>query len=207
MPSREEKRFAAMVCAALALWILAGSFVHPATVALAAVGLMLATRVLGWQDVTGHRPAWDMLVRLATLVTLADGLSRTGFLAWFAHGVSHQLVGLPPLVAMTGLVALYFVSHYLFATTTAHATAVMPIVLGVGLATPAIPALPFAMLLAFSHGLMGVISPYATGPAPVFHGSGFLPGPLFWRLGAVFGALFLGALLLLGTPAVLLLGR
>jgi L-tartrate/succinate antiporter len=124
---------------------------------------------------------------------------------WFAHGLGRQLGGLSPTAATAGLVAVYYVSHYLFATTTAHATAVLPVMLSVGLAIPGLPMAAFATLLALSHGIMGVISPYATGPAPVYHGSGYLPSAAFWRLGAAFGAVFLGALLLLGLPAALAL--
>jgi L-tartrate/succinate antiporter len=146
-----------------------------------------------------------MLFRLGTLVALADGLTRTGFVGWFAGGVARHLAGLHPTAAAVALVAVYFMSHYLFATTTAHATAVLPVMLGVGLAVPGLPMGAFAMLLAFSHGLMGVLSPYATGPAPVYHGSGYLPTAAFWRLGAIFGAVFLAFLLLVGLPAALAL--
>jgi L-tartrate/succinate antiporter len=171
------------------------------------MALMLLTRVVTWEEMAGHGPAWDMLLRLALLVTMADGLSRTGFVGWLAHGLGRQLSGLPPTAATAGLVAAYYLSHYLFATTTAHATAVLPVMLGVGLAIPGLPVEAFATLLALSHGVMGVISPYATGPAPVYHGSGYLPSATFWRLGAAFGSVFLGALLLLGLPAALALGR
>jgi hypothetical protein len=123
------------------------------------------------------------------------------------HGLGRQLSGLPPAVAAAGLVAAYYLSHYLFATTTAHATAIFPVMLGVGLAIPGLAIGPFAMLLAVSHGLMGVLSPYATGPAPVYNGSGYLPSATFWRLGAAFGAVFLAALLLLGLPAAAALWR
>jgi L-tartrate/succinate antiporter len=53
------------------------------------------------------------------------------------------------------------------------------------------------MLLAFSLGLMGVLTPYASGPAAVYFGSGYLPRKDFWQLGAIFGVIFLGTLLLL----------
>jgi len=49
-------------------------------------------------------------------------------------------------------------------------------------------------------GLMGIICPYATGPSPVYYGSGYLPSGDYWRLGAIFGVIFLGVLLLVGTP-------
>jgi len=205
--SRREIAFALLLGGALALWILGSSLIHPTAVALVVMALMLLLRVVSWQEMAGHGPAWDMLMRLALLVTMADGLTRTGFVGWFAGGLGRQLSGLPPTAAVAGLVAAYYLSHYLFATTTAHATAVLPVMLSVGLAIPGLPMEAFATLLALSHGIMGVISPYATGPAPVYHGSGYLPSSAFWRLGAVFGAVFLGALLLLGLPAALALWR
>ena len=60
------------------------------------------------------------------------------------------------------------------------------------------PLRTLGLLLAFSLGLMGVITPYATGPAPVYYGSGFVPRGDFWRLGALCGALFLASLLGVG---------
>jgi L-tartrate/succinate antiporter len=205
--SRSELVFAALVCGALVLWILGDTVLHPAAVAFLVMALMLVTGVVTWEEMIRHAPAWDMLLRLALLVTLADGLGRTGFVGWLAGAAGRQLSGLPPTAAAAGLVAAYFLSHYLFATTTAHATAVLPVMLAVGLGIPGLPVAAFATLLALSHGLMGVISPYATGPAPVYHGSGYLPSADFWRLGSAFGAVFLAALLVLGLPAALVLSR
>lgn len=205
--ARRELVFAALVGAALAAWILAGALLHPTGVAFAVMALMLVLRVVTWDEMAAHAPAWDMLARLAFLVTMADGLSRTGFVAWAAQAAGRGLAGLAPSAAATGLVVAYFLSHYLFATTTAHAVAVYPVMLSVGLTIPGLPVPAFATVLALSHGIMGVLSPYATGPAPVYHGSGYLPSALFWRLGSVFGALFLATLLLLGFPAALAVWR
>jgi di/tricarboxylate transporter len=33
---------------------------------------------------------------------------------------------------------------------------------------------------------MGIITPYGTGPSPVYYGSGYLPSVEFWKFGAVF---------------------
>jgi di/tricarboxylate transporter len=43
---------------------------------------------------------------------------------------------------------------------------------------------------------MGIITPYATGPAPIYFGSGYILRKDFWTLGLVFGAIFLFALLI-----------
>lgn len=90
----------------------------------------------------------------------------------------------------------------MFASLTAHTTAVLPVILATGAAVPGMPVRDFVLLLSFSLGLMGVITPYATGPAPVYFGCGFLPRRDFWLLGAVFGLIFLGALLLIGIPVL-----
>jgi L-tartrate/succinate antiporter len=50
---------------------------------------------------------------------------------------------------------------------------------------------------------MGGITPYATGPAPVYFGSGFIPRKHFWILGFVFGLIFLAVLLGVGLPFLL----
>ena len=44
-----------------------------------------------------------------------------------------------------------------------------------------------ALMLGLTQGLMGVLTPYATGPAPVYASSGYLPSADFWRLGTLFG--------------------
>jgi citrate:succinate antiporter/L-tartrate/succinate antiporter len=134
------------------------------------------------------------------LVTLANGLNSVGFVRWFADLASAPLKGLDPLMAMAMLAALFFFIHYFFASLSAHTAAVLPVVLAVGMKIPGIPLLPFALLLVYSLGLMGVITPYATGPSPIYYGSGYISRTDFWRLGLIFGLLFIIGLLVIGIP-------
>jgi L-tartrate/succinate antiporter len=194
---------AALVLAALGLWIFGKSFVDPTTVAILVICAMIITGVVKWDDVVGNKQAWNVLVWFATLVTLADGLNKVGFVAWFANGAASMLAGLSPIAVVLLLTALFFLVHYLFASSTAHTTAVLPVVLAAGAAIPGIPVKAFALALCFSLGLMGVISPYATGPAPVWYGSGFVPRGDFWKLGLGYGLAFLGVLLVIGVPYLL----
>jgi L-tartrate/succinate antiporter len=204
--SRSEIGMAALVILALGLWILGRDLLDATTVALVVISLMVMGRIVDWDDIVGNKPAWNVLVWFATLVTLADGLARVGFVGWFARGVAALLSGLAPLTVMIALVILFFFVHYMFASSTAHTTAVLPVVLAAGAAVPGIPAVTFALLLCYSLGLMGVISPYATGPAPIWYGSNYVPQRDFWRLGLAFGFIFLGVLLLVGVPYLLLRG-
>jgi len=201
--SRHEAVMAALVVLALMLWIFAGSVIGATVVALLVISLMVITGVVTWGDVLADRPAWNVLVWFATLVTLASGLNKVGFITWFAKTAAAALVGLSPVAVMVVLVILFFVVHYMFASSTAHTTAVLPVVLAAGAAVPGLPVPVLAMLLVFSLGLMGVITPYATGPAPVYFGSGYVSRKDFWTLGLIFGTIFLAALLLIGVPTLL----
>ena len=193
----------ALVTIALALWIFAGRYANATTVALAVVAAMLLARVFTWEDVLKYPAAWNTLVWLAILVTLADGLGRVGFVMWFADSTAGLLAGVSATAAMVILVVVFFVSHYMFASATAHVTAMLLVMLATGATIPAMPMRPYALLLCLSLGIMGVISPYGTAPNLVYCGSGYLPSRDFWRLGAIFGLIYLAMLLVMGLPWVL----
>jgi L-tartrate/succinate antiporter len=197
--TRREIILAVLVLLALAMWIFGGDFVNATTAALIVVSLMVLTRIVSWDDILSNKQAWSTLVWFATLIALADGLNRTGFVHWFAESVSAHMGGLSPTIAMVVLVCVYFFSHYLFASITAHTTAMLPVMLAVGGAIPGMPMLALSQMLVLSGGIMSVLTPYAGGPNPVYYGSGYLPTKDFWLLGAIFGAIFFGLWLAIGT--------
>ena len=190
----------ALVVTALALWIAGARVIDPTMVALVGISLMLITGIVSWGDIVGNTPAWNVLVWFATLIVLADGLNKVGVVDWFGRGASAMLAGWSPLVVMATLVALFFALHYFVAGLSAHTTALLPVIAGAGAAIPGMPVRAFAMLMVFSLGLMGVLTPYACGPSAVYYESGYLPRRDFWRLGFIFGAIFLAALLGIGLP-------
>lgn len=170
--SRREIILAALVLLALVMWIFGTDYVNATTAALIAVCLMLVTNIVRWDDMLGNKQAWSTLVWFGTLIPLADGLNRTGFVGWFAQSVAEQMTGFSPTVAIIVLVSVYFFSHYLFASITAHVTAMLPVMLSVGAAIPEMPVQQFAMMLVLCNGNMFVLTPYAGGPNPVYYGSG-----------------------------------
>ena len=198
--TRNEWIMAALVLTALALWISGARVIDPTMVALVGISLMVITGIVSWADVVGNTPAWNVLVWFATLVVLADGLNKVGVVDWVGRGASALLTGRSPLIVTASLVALFFALHYLIAGLAAHTTALLPVIVVAGASIPGVPARAFAMLLVFSLGLMGVLTPYACGPSAVYYESGYLPRGDFWRLGLIFGAIFLAALLVIGLP-------
>ena len=202
--TRREILLLVYVASALALWIFGDKFVNPTTVALLVICAMLMTKVITWAEMMQNKDAWNTYAWFATLVALADGLSRVGFIPWFANTVGAHLRGLPVMTALLALLMVNFLLHYLFASVTAHVTAVLPVLLAVGAAIPGMPVDKMALLLCLQLGIMGVITPYGTGPSPVYFGSGFLPGPVFWRLGTLFGVVYMVVFMAVTVPWVML---
>ncbi len=198
--TRREITMAALAVLAIVLWMTADRVMDAATVALIVISLMMLFGVVSWDEIVGYGQAWTVLVLMATLFTLADGLSRVGFVGWFAKGAVAGVAGLSPAMAMAALATAFFLIHYMFASVTAHTAAVLPVMLASGALVPGLPIRTFALLLCYSLGLMGVITPYATGPAPVYYSSGYISRAAFWRLGLVFGLVFLAVLLGVGLP-------
>ena len=50
------------------------------------------------------------------------------------------------------------------------------------------------------NGIMGILTPYGTGPSPVYYGTGYLSAGEYWRYGALFGAIFRAVFLIIGLP-------
>jgi len=197
--SAREVILAVLVLVALALWIFGGDFMNATTAALVVISLMLLTRVVTWADMLANKQAWNTFAWFATLVALADGLGRTGFVKWFAGVIAGHLVGFSPTAAAVLLVLIFFFSHYMFASVTAHTTAMLPVMLAVGASVPGMPMEPFTLMLVVTLGIMGILTPYGSGPSPVYFGSGYLPAADYWRLGAIFGVFFIVVFLLLNV--------
>jgi L-tartrate/succinate antiporter len=198
--TNREITLGVLVLLALGLWIFGGDYINATTVALVVISLMLVLGVVSWDDIVKNSAAWNTLAWFATLVALADGLNRVGFVKWFADTVGAHMGGFSPFAAMLVLVLVFYFTHYMFASITAHVTAMLPVMLAVGATIPGMNMPEYALLLCLTLGIMGVLTPFATGPSPVYYGSGYLPAKDYWRLGAIFGVLFIAVMLIVAVP-------
>jgi anion transporter len=196
----------ALVLLAMFLWItgsnpnislpgLGANYINPTLVVFVVISLLLVTRVVAFGDITAEKGAWDVFFYFTSLLTLAAGLNDIGFIKWLATGFAKPLAGLSPVLAMILLVSLFFWIHYFFSSITAHVAAVLPVVLAVGMGMPNVSTPILTLLCMYSLGLMGVIGPYATGPAPIYFGSGFIEKRDFWKFGFIFGLLYFAGLI------------
>jgi len=198
--TKKELTMLSLGMLALALWIFGSQIgVNGTIAALLVLCLLVVTNVITWEDVITNKAAINVFIWFATLVAMASGLKQVGYLTWASGLISTWLTGLDPIVIAITLLVLFFLFHYLFASVTAHVVALLPLFLGIAVTLlPADMIQPLALLLVGSLGLMGIITPYATGPSPIWYGAGYISQATWWRLGLIFGAIYLGALVLLG---------
>lgn len=186
--SRSERIMAGLLFIAMVLWI--GTSVPATTVVFIVIALMLLSGVIEFTDIVSDQATWEVFLYFTSLLTLAAGLADVGFIRWVAEEYARPLSGLSPGLALVLLVALFFWIHYFFSSITAHAAAVLPVVLAAGAAIPGLNVESLAMKCVYALGLMGVLSPYATGPAPIYFGAGYIGRGQFWKLGLVFGLVY-----------------
>lgn len=201
--TRNEVLLLVFVVSALGLWIFADKIIAAPLVGILVICAMLICRVITWNDILANKAAWNTFAWFATLVALADGLNKVGFIAWFGALVGANISGLSPLVAMIILTCVFYWVHYYFASSTAHTTALLPVILGAAAHVPGLDMHTFVLILLPTLGFMGILTPYGTGPSPVYYGSGFIPSTLWWKLGLIFGTLFLVVWLVIGIPWIL----
>ena len=184
-----EKVVGGVFLSALALWATSSYHGIDATVvAMVGVSLMMITRVLGWQDVLEEKGAWDTMIWMGSLIGLSDYLAKLGLIAWFVKVAGGAIAGVPWWPALMLLLVLYLYSHYGFASLTAHVIAMYSAFCAVAVAAGAPPYLT-ALAFAYMSSLMGSLTHYATGPAPIFFGAGYVDQATWWKLGFIISLL------------------
>jgi DASS family divalent anion:Na+ symporter len=180
---RAEKIMLLVFLLILGLWV-TGEWnkIDATTVAFIGVAIMLITGVIHWNDVLAEKGAWDALIWFGGLVMMASMLNTFGFMKWFATTVGNSLTGWSWFSALIVLMLVYFYSHYGFASTTAHVTAMFPAFLAVAVAVKVPPYLA-ALTLAFFSALNAGITHYGTGPAPIYFNAGYMDQKTWWKFG------------------------
>ncbi len=160
--------------------------VDATTTAFIGLSLLLLSGVLSWDDVLKEKSAWDTVVWFAALVMMATFLNKLGLIDWFSNvlktGISGMGLGWTAGCALLMLAYLY--AHYMFASGTAHVTAMFGAFYAAGLALGAPPML-FALLMAAATDIMMSLTHYASGSSPVIYGSGYVSMPEWWKAGFV----------------------
>lgn len=175
----------------LVLWIFGNLFqVDATTGALIGLCVLLLTSVLNWEDVKSEKGAWDTIVWFSSLVMMGSYLNSLGFIGWFGHVIGNEIAGLSWQWAFPLIILVYSYCHYMFASATAQAAAMYGVFLSVGIAV-GVPGTMLAIFLGAAATLMGCLTHYGHGPAPIFFGSTYVDMKDWWKHGFFISVLFL----------------
>src|SRR5690349_15849748 len=155
-----------------------------AAVALLGISVLLLTGVLDWEDLIAERAAWSVFIWYGGLLRMAEALGQTGITKRFAEASASLTAGWNWWLALALLLFIYFYAHYVFASITAHVTAMFTPFLIVILAAGAPPYLAVFSLAYFSN-LAASLTHYGTTPAPIYFGAGYTSQRTWWTLGLI----------------------
>jgi DASS family divalent anion:Na+ symporter len=190
----------------IVMWVLGAQIGVDATQAAAiGVSVMLLTGVLTWQDALAEKSAWDTMIWIGILIMLAGKLNDFGLISWVGSNLAVHLNGYHRLVVLGLVAAIYFYSHYLFASATAHIGALYTISLTL-LVTAGVAPFPAAMLLGCLSSLYGCLTQYAIGSGPVMFGAGYVSQGEWWKTGFCMSLIYMVIWLTVGPLWWTLLG-
>lgn len=204
--SRGEKIMAATFVVLLLLWCLGDTLnIDATTAAFTGIAILLVTGVLSWRDLIENTSAWSTLVFFGVLVGMAGELNELGVIGWIGDSVAGAVGSLPWVVAFGILTLVYFYSHYLFASNTAHIVAMYAVFVGAAIATGA-PPLFAALVFGFIGNLFGGLAHYSSGPAGVIYGSGYVKTAELFRIGFAMSVVNIAIWTVVGGAWMKLLG-
>jgi DASS family divalent anion:Na+ symporter len=174
----------------------------PTVVAFLGLFVLIITGTINWDDVLSEKSAWDTLIWFGALVMMAGQLNKVGVIAWFSDGLKGAIVasGMGWQATAAVLLLVFVFSHYLFASTTAHISAMLLAFLLVGAQLiPPEYVTPFMLVMTAGSAIMMTLTHYATGTSPIIFGSGYVTLGNWWRVGFVMCMLELLVFASLGT--------
>lgn len=181
--SKNEKLMLVAFAGLLFLWIFGSIWkIEAVTAALLGLAFLIFAGVLQWKDLLGLSAAWETFIWFGAFIAMAEGLNKLGLTAWFGEYAAAGLGDIHWAYALALLIVVYFYIHYFFASSTAHVGALYLPFLLVALNLGA-PPLMTALLFGCASNLMGGLTHYGFGSAPILFGSGFVGLREWWRVG------------------------
>ena len=152
------------------------------TVSLFGLVMLLILNITTWDQLVKNYKAWDTLIWLGGLLTLATGLKSTGFISWISESMNTSLDGVEPITLLFLLAIIYFYSMYVFSMLTAHIVALGSTIMVVASGTDLNPFLVVG-IIAYISSLCGCLTNYSTGPVIIYFGNGYSKPSNWFKIG------------------------
>ena len=128
---------------------------HTTLVAWIGVSVLLTTNTEKWQDMVANDKAWETLIWIGGLLTMARSLKEHGFIDWFAQAVGMWFADVSGITVVLIMALIYFYSMYSFSMLSAHIAAMGTVFLAVALGAGA-PAMLTVAIFAYFLTSVGV---------------------------------------------------
>jgi len=205
--SREEKITAVIFGLMVTAWIFAGTLnLNLTAVAIAGLGMLLATQVLTLEDIYLQGGTLATFLRLAVLFALSGQLNELGFMSYVGERLASMLGGVSWPIAYVVLLILYVVMHYLFVSQSAQVLALLGVFLDVGIQT-GVPVHLMGFALLFASSYFSTLTPQGGSQNIIFVASDYLTQRELYRLGLLTTIFCTMVFLVIGTPWVLWIGK
>ena len=184
----------------LLLW--STKFLHGLNTTIVAwigVVAMLIFSVQKWSDLIKNDKAWDTLIWLGGLLTMASMLKTYGFIDWMVDHFQTWVAEYNGYTAIVLLALIYFYSMYLFSMLTAHIFAMVGVFLALTLSLDIEPLLAIGIFAYFSC-LCGCLTYYSTGPVIIYFGLGYVSSAKWFSTGLIIS--FFHLLIWLGIGSI-----
>ena len=180
-----EKTVLITLAILLILWI-TKPIHHMGTTLVAWIGVavLLISQEEKWKEIIGNEKAWDTMIWLGGLLTMANLLKEYGFIDWFAENMQGMVAGFAPVAVVLALGLIYFYSMYAFSMFTAHISAMAASFIAVCFAANG-PAMLVAGIFAYFSCLCGCLTNYSTGPVVIYFGLGYVHPKKWFSVGFV----------------------
>jgi DASS family divalent anion:Na+ symporter len=180
------------------LWLTSGWHRLDVTlVSMLGLAVLLLTRTLSWETLTGERSGWDVFIWYGGLLKMGELLNGTGVTKVFAESVGGTFVGLPWMAVLVLTLIVYFYAHYFFASITAHMLAMFPpfLILMTSVGVPPLLAVYSLMCLA---NLTAGLTHYGTTTGPILYSQNYVTFREWWRVGFIVSSVNLAIWLTIG---------
>ena len=201
-----EKAMSAIFILTLVLWMLSSTLgINATLVSFISMCLLLLCGILTPKDMLNETGAWNILIWLSILVFMTGKLTQFGFIAWLSNSIEHGMSGMTWLMTLVILALILFYTHYLFASATAHNSAMYLPLLSVAISAGA-PKVLAAQFLALFSAIMGSTTHYSSPASSVLAASGYVTQKEWWKMGFVFGLFYILVYGIVGLAWMKLIG-
>jgi sodium-dependent dicarboxylate transporter 2/3/5 len=165
----KEKAIGGVMLLTIACWVVAGHEIGLATIALGAVVVVFALRLVTWREIEGY-VNWGVILMYGGAICLGAALNKSGAAAWMAHlTVSQWATGGVTVVLILSLAAILLTEAM---SNSAVVALLMPVSLGIASEFTMDPRI-MALIVAVPAGLAYTL-PIGTPANAIAYSSGHL---------------------------------